>query len=87
MAHFFSISYYFGTLNRKMSYFLNICISISHVVISGGKNGFSFDVTYLWVHDPNKFCLDFLWLLCQMAKTKFFKWPKLSPFFAHYGDH
>ena len=34
---FFLISYYFGTLNKKMSCFLNICVFISHVVTSGGK--------------------------------------------------
>ena len=59
---FFLISYYFGTLNRKISCFLNICVFISHVVTSGGKNGCSFDVTYEWAHDPNKFFLDFVML-------------------------
>ena len=59
---FFLISYYFGTLNRKMSCFLNISVFNSHIVTSGGKNGCSFDVTYLWAHDPHKFFLDFLML-------------------------
>ena len=34
---FFLISYYFGTLNRKMSCFLNISVFNSHIVASGGK--------------------------------------------------
>ena len=34
---FFLISYYFGTLNRKMSCFLNISVFNSHIVTSGGK--------------------------------------------------
>ena len=51
-----------------MSCFLNICLFISHVVTSGGKNGCPFDVTYLWAHDLNKFVLNFLCLLCKMAK-------------------
>ena len=45
-----------------MSYFLNISVFNSHIVTSGGKNGCSFDVTYLWAHDPNKFFLDFVML-------------------------
>ena len=45
-----------------MSCFLKICVFISHVVTSGDKNGCSFDVTYLWAHDPNKFFLDFVML-------------------------
>ena len=72
-----------------MSGFLNICVFISHVVTSGGKNGCSFDVTYLWAHDPNKFFRDFLCILCKMAKNckNLLHIQKLSPFLVHYGDH
>ena len=50
------------------------------------KNGCSFDVTYLWAHDPNKFfpriCKCFL---CKMAKNckNNFMHPKIESFSFH----
>ena len=55
-----------------MSCFLNICVFISHVVTSGGKNGCSFDVIYLWAHDPNNVFLDFYAFCVKWPKTKIF---------------
>ena len=65
-----------------MSYFLIICVFITHAVTSGGKNGCSFDVSYLWAHDPIKFCLEFLMLFVSNGQKLYiyFKHSQIESF-------